>query len=185
MSRRFLPHSLYMLALIGACTSQSPAQSRFDWPDSVTGKCYQSISDYVREEFPWTQEQEDENIRIVRVVDKQGGKSRYTWVMDTTPQINITRVLFSLSENGQVCAILTAPSTSSIDFELNEHSSLPPKIVTTDTPPPGYKARRIHYQLDKRKSAYYPAACEAYDMTDGNAAEVDCKHILDSTNRTN
>lgn len=153
-----------IIALVGL---HSSAQCGADpslkgvWRGSPTGKCFDTLDEYLGASYG-EYYKGDENIRVLKV---EGGKRKggvsFLWVIDMTPGVNITRVLFEEFSSGRVCAVLYSPLSSSIDFRLAADGTLPKYVVAKNTPSPGFSATRVTFKLDPSARSYFPYRCQS------------------------
>ncbi|WP_152248989.1 hypothetical protein [Xanthomonas maliensis] len=130
----------------------------------------------MKSQFPWTTEGEGENIKVV--VEDDGGyhMPAYLWVIDTTPETNVTRILFR-QEASRACAILYSPHASEIELRLVDHA-LPETANSMDTPPPGFPITKVTYRLEKASRTFNPEACQTLDTLSARPRSVDCRALL-------
>lgn len=120
------------------------------WADSPVGKCFESLDKFMNDKFS-TGYRDDENLEIKKFMNKKINDD-YFWVLDKTPGTNITRFLFSRKENEKICAIMYAPSASSIKSEIKEDGGLPSKFIAIDSPPPNFPITEITYRLENNNN---------------------------------
>ena len=161
------------LAGTGALLLSVGCRATSAWDGSPVGKCFNSLDDYLVASFG-PEHSSDENIKVVPVPSPRPEREeRFVWVMDTTPNVNITRALFKLESHGRACAVLYAPMSNSVPLQLTAEGRLPPEVVTQDTPPAGLEANRIVYRLDPVGGNYAPAACFRITSA-GTTRSIDC-----------
>lgn len=131
------------------------------WAKSPLGTCYNSLEEYLIETFG-EEYKSDENIQVTNAFK---ATDKYKWVRDITPEVNITRVMFKIESNHRACAILFIPYASTI-LESTEKSSdlLPIRIITTDSPPPGFPETEVIYRLNMDKQIYLPEQCFKHSL---------------------
>ena len=132
------------------------------WSESPVGKCYLSIDEYLILNFG-VEYKNDENIKIISApsanFNKRKHTEQYLWTMDTTPSLNITRVLFKIEKNGKACAILYVPLSSYVSFKLSSQGNLPTLVTSKDSPPPDFSINKIIYKLNISNGTYAPVSC--------------------------
>lgn len=136
---------------------------KFDvWSESPVGKCYESLDEYLILNFG-TEYKNDENIKIINLASLNFNKKKhikkYFWVMDTTPELNVTRILFKIRKNGEACAILYVPLSSYVSLKLSTQGNLPTLVTSKDSPPPGFLTNKIIYKLNIFNGTYAPVNC--------------------------
>lgn len=161
MPRRLLL-SLLLAALTTSCAAGEPNSSgrHFDWPGSLSGQCFSSIDAYIAEEFPWTAEAPDENIRVSSL-GAAGGPDQYFMVTDATSSINPPRKVLRVTGRDQdACVVLDAVYASSIDIAFFPNGSLPPEVVTVSTPAVGFPETRVTYRWSLASGRFFPELCQ-------------------------
>lgn len=176
MNLKFLSGVVFSVLACSFAYAQDKTHLASIWESSPTGKCFDSLGQYMNQTFGSGYE-EDENIVATQVLVKGSG-TRYYWVGDKTPTINWTSTLFSVDAKGGACAILFVPFSTGLTFELGRDGQLPRRAMSVDTPPPGYPETRIIYSLRKSKGIYVPTRCE--HVLNGRVKIVDCNSVFES-----
>ncbi|WP_165973880.1 hypothetical protein [Paucimonas lemoignei] len=162
-----------LLLLLAVSASADTNQNGGIWADSPVGKCYSSLDDYMVNVFG-PDYKDDDNIQII---DATSNSNQYKWVFDKTPGINITRVMLRLEKSQRACAILFIPYASTVREIRKENSTgLPTQFLALDTPPPGFPATEVLYQLDRKTNTYFPQQCTKRSA--GKKEKVNCASIF-------
>jgi hypothetical protein len=177
-------HKTLLVLLFSACALSANADSWVNnpmWQKSPIGKCFESLSAYLRQTFG-DQYELDENIKTEIIPNPRGGRLavNYVWAMDTTPSKNYSQVLFKVSkDNGKACAILLIPYSSSVSFAMDSSGNLPRTAKTQDTPPSGQDTNEVVYRLNPGSQLYEPFQCFKISP-DGRRKKINCsKAYLD------
>jgi hypothetical protein len=101
------------IILIASCVYTIQAgvaigKTRTIWSDSLVGKCFSSIENYMVAAYG-SDYRSDENIKTIPFRpshDGKGGKTELMWALDLTPQINIARTLVRIEPSGRACVSL-------------------------------------------------------------------------------
>lgn len=165
--RNFIIICLCLVANAHAQTSE---------PNDSAGKCFSSVVDFLAQTFGAAYA-EDENIKTVPFSDggvglKKKGES-LSWVVDMTPGVNVSRTLLRLRENGEVCVLLDAPFSSSIKFKLSSNGGLPSKVISFDSPPPGFEKIQTEYFYVRKSDSYAIKRCYKIKWS-GKKVKISC-----------
>ncbi|AZN37891.1 hypothetical protein [Iodobacter ciconiae] len=87
-------------------------------------------------------------------------ESKYFWVLDVTPSINVTRNLLVKKQDDEVCHLLIIPEMSTNDFKLGSKGGLPNRVIASDTPSFGFDQKTIVFELNKSTEKYSPITCK-------------------------
>lgn len=177
MTSKLLNASITALLACTVCSANAFSNTGAAWEGSPVGHCFRSIEQYLSTSFG-PEYRSDENIKVVPVKSITSHQSRETaptfvWVTDVTPGINATRILFRVQPIGKACAILYAPLSSTVSLKTTFKGSLPTRVTTLDSPPPGFEANQIIYRLNPKSGTYSPATCFKVAST-GKQRKINC-----------
>lgn len=164
-----------IVLLLAFCAPACAQEGDFGiWKDGPLGKCFGTAEEFLSTVYGGHYA-EDENIRLTPLTVSN---RNYYWVLDTTPQVNITRTLLERRGEGKVCVILHAPLASSLTPDLTSHKTFPREVATLDTPPPGFDARKIVYKFSSKERLYRPVNCFLIPRN-APAKPVSCKELYE------
>jgi hypothetical protein len=162
MISKLLPKVLiYLFVAIGFQVNAKESITPNTAYAALVGQCYASVDDYFEKTYG-PDFRLDENLKIHEVATPKttlANKVKYTWALDTTPSVNITRVLFKVEPSAKACSILYAPTSSSLIFTLTPAGDLPTNVISKDSPSPGLAAIHVSYHLNTNTGIYEPSKC--------------------------
>ena len=123
--------------------------------EGFLGQCFRSLSAFLVAAYG-EHHSDDDNVKAFPF----GKDGRYHWVLDTTAQVNIARTLLRKEGRDKFCVVLQVPLASTVSLTLAEKSgNLPDEVISLDTPPPGFPARKVIYRFSPEERVYRRRDC--------------------------